>query len=59
MLYLQMTQEKKLSGSLYINTFMKYSDRKQFNIADDQSVLQIDQDEAQSEEGNVSLSDQS
>ena len=37
----------------------KYSDRKQFNIADDQLVQQNSLDNAQSEEDNSSLSDQS
>ena len=37
----------------------KYSDWKQFNIADDQLVQQNGLDNAQSEEDNSSLSDQS
>ena len=37
----------------------KYSDRKQFNVADDQLVQQKGLDNSQSEEDNSSLSDQS
>ena len=35
---------KQLSRSVYINNLKKYSDRKQFNITDDQLVLQNDPD---------------
>ena len=45
--------------SVYINNLKKYSDRKQFNIADDQLVQQNGLDNSQSEEDNSSLSDQS
>ena len=50
---------KQLSRSVYINNLKKYSDRKQFNIADDQLVQQNGLYNAQSEEDNSSLSDES
>ena len=50
---------RQLSRSVYINNLKKYSDRKQFNIADDQLVQQNGLDNAKSEEDNSSLSDQS
>ena len=50
---------RQLSRSLYINNLKKYSDRKQFNVADDQLVRQKGLDNSQSEEDNSSLSDQS
>ena len=48
---------RQLSRSVYINN-LKYSDRKQFNVADDQLVQQNGLDNSQSEEDNSSLSDQ-
>ena len=48
---------RQLSRSVYINNLKRYSDRKQFNIADDQLVQQNGLDNAQSEEDNSSLSD--
>ena len=56
-----MTDEngRQLSRSVYIKKLKKYSDRKQFNIADDQLVQQNGLDNAQSEEDNSSLSDHS
>ena len=50
---------RQLSRSVYINNLKKYSDRKQFNIADDWLVQQNCPDNSQSEEDNSSLSDQS
>ena len=50
---------RQLSRSVYINNLKKYSDRKQFNVADDQLVQQKGLDNSQSEEDNSSLSDQS
>ena len=50
---------RQLSRSVYINNLKKYSDRKQFNVADDQLVRQNGLDNSQSEEDNSSLSDQS
>ena len=50
---------KQVSRSVYINNLKKYSAWKQFSIADDQLVQQYGQDNAQSEEDNSSLSDQS
>ena len=50
---------RQLSRSVYINDLKKYSDRKQFNVADDQLVQQNGVDSSQSEEDNSSLSDQS
>ena len=50
---------RQLSRSVYINNLKKYSDRKQFDIADDQLVQQNGLDNFQSEEDNSSLSDQS
>ena len=49
---------RQLSRSVYINIMKKYSDRKQFNIADDQLVQHNGLDNSQSEEYNSSLSDQ-
>ena len=45
----------QLSRSVYINILKKYSDRKQFNIADDQLVQQNGLDNSQSEEDDSSL----
>ena len=45
---------KILSRSVYINNLKKYSDRKQFNIADDQLVQQNGLDNSKSEEDNNS-----
>ena len=39
---------RQLSRSVYINNLKKYSDRKQFNVADDQLVLQNGLDNSQS-----------
>ena len=50
---------RQLSRSVYINNLKKYSDRKQFNIADHRLFQQNGLDNAQSEEGDSSLSDQS
>ena len=50
---------RQLSRSVYINSLKKNSDRKQFNVADDQLVRQNGLDNSQSEEDNSSLSDQS
>ena len=50
---------RQLSRSVYINNLKKYSDRKQFNIADDRLVQQNGLDNAQSEDENSYLSDQS
>ena len=50
---------RQLSRSVYINNLKKYSDRKQFNVADDQLVRQNGLYNSQSEEDNSSLSDQS
>ena len=50
---------RQLSRSVYINNLKKYSDRKHFNIADDQLVQQNGIDNSQSEEDNSYLSDQS
>ena len=50
---------RQLSQSVYINNPKKYSDRKQFNIADDQLVQQNGLYNSQSEEDDSSLSDQS
>ena len=50
---------RQLSRSVYINNLKKYSDRKQFNVEDDQLVRQNGLDNSQSEEDNSSLSDQS
>ena len=50
---------RQLSRSVYINNLKKYSDRKQFNIADDWLVQQNGLDNSQSEEDDSSLSDQS
>ena len=50
---------RQLSRSVYINNLKKYSDRKQFNVADEQLVRQNGLDNSQSEEDNSSLSDQS
>ena len=50
---------RQLCRSVYINNLKKYSDRKHFNIADDQLVQQQGQDSSQSEEDHSSLSDQS
>ena len=50
---------RQLSRSVYINNLKKYSDRKQFNVADDQLARQNGLDNSQSEEDNSSLSDQS
>ena len=50
---------RQLSRSVYINNLKKYSDRKQFNIADGRLVQQNGLDNSQSEEDDSSLSDQS
>ena len=50
---------RQLYQSVYINNLKKYSDRKQFNTANDQLVQQNGLDNSQSEEDNSSLSDQS
>ena len=50
---------RQLSRSVYINNMKKYNDRKQFNIADDRLVQQTDLDNSQSEEDDISLSNQS
>ena len=50
---------RQLSRSVYINNLKKCSDRKQFNVADDQLVRQNGRDNSHSEEDNSSLSDQS
>ena len=50
---------RQLSRSVYINNLKKCSDRKQFNVADDQLVRQNGRDNSKSEEDNSSLSDQS
>ena len=50
---------RQLSRSVYINNLKKCTDRKQFNVADNQLVRQNGRDNSQSEEDNSSLSDQS
>ena len=50
---------RQLSRSVHINNLKKYSDRKQFNVADDQLVRQNGLDSSQSEKDNSSLSDHS
>ena len=50
---------RQLFQRVYINNLKKYRDRKQYNIADDQLVRQNGLDNAQSEEDNSSLTDQS
>ena len=50
---------RQLSRSVYRNNLKKYSDWKQFNIADDQLDQQNRLDNSQSEEDISSLSDQS